>query len=123
MFTGILVGFVVKARQVAGFDAAVYCDCDQNVLDVLGNCGGGCEADIDEDGICDDVDPCPEVEQSLTNVVFAMALGQFMSVVVLNFLKMHVLAQQVGRLRIRLSVKIVMASVYSIQRWWKSMEC
>ena len=46
---------------VAGFDAAVYCDCDQNVLDVLGNCGGGCEADIDEDGICDDVDPCLEV--------------------------------------------------------------
>ena len=32
---------------VAGFDAAVYCDCDQNVLDVLGNCGGGCEADVD----------------------------------------------------------------------------
>ena len=46
---------------VAGFDAAVYCDCDQNVLDVLGNCGGGCEADVDEDGICDDVDPCLEV--------------------------------------------------------------
>lgn len=27
-------------------------------LDILGVCGGGCEADEDDDGICDDVDTC-----------------------------------------------------------------
>ena len=27
-------------------------------LDALGECGGACVADADEDGICDDVDPC-----------------------------------------------------------------
>ncbi|MDA0940910.1 MAG: fibrobacter succinogenes major paralogous domain-containing protein [Bacteroidetes bacterium] len=27
-------------------------------IDVLGICGGGCEGDIDGDGICDDVDTC-----------------------------------------------------------------
>ena len=27
-------------------------------IDVLGVCGGGCEGDEDDDGICDDVDPC-----------------------------------------------------------------
>jgi hypothetical protein len=34
------------------------CDCDGNVLDVLGLCGGNCEADEDADGICDDEDAC-----------------------------------------------------------------
>ena len=34
------------------------CDCDGNVLDALGVCGGTCEADADSDGICDDVDDC-----------------------------------------------------------------
>ncbi|MDB4676578.1 hypothetical protein OAH93_02950, partial [Flavobacteriales bacterium] len=34
------------------------CDCNGNELDVLGVCGGGCTADADGDGICDDVDPC-----------------------------------------------------------------
>ena len=34
------------------------CDCNGNQLDVLGVCGGGCTADMDNDGICDDVDPC-----------------------------------------------------------------
>ena len=34
------------------------CDCNGNVLDALGNCGGPCTADVDEDGICDDVDNC-----------------------------------------------------------------
>ena len=34
------------------------CDCDGNQLDVLGVCGGDCEADADADGICDDVDDC-----------------------------------------------------------------
>ena len=27
-------------------------------IDILGVCGGGCEADEDEDGVCDDVDDC-----------------------------------------------------------------
>ncbi len=34
------------------------CDCDGNQLDVVGVCGGTCTADIDQDGICDDVDDC-----------------------------------------------------------------
>ena len=34
------------------------CDCEGNVEDVLGVCGGGCTADEDADGICDDVDDC-----------------------------------------------------------------
>ncbi|MDA0729161.1 MAG: glycogen-binding domain-containing protein, partial [Bacteroidetes bacterium] len=34
------------------------CDCNGNQLDALGICGGGCAADADSDGICDDVDPC-----------------------------------------------------------------
>ncbi len=34
------------------------CDCDGNVEDVLGVCGGNCTADEDFDGICDDVDDC-----------------------------------------------------------------
>ncbi len=34
------------------------CDCEGNTADALGNCGGPCAADVDADGICDDVDPC-----------------------------------------------------------------
>jgi hypothetical protein len=34
------------------------CDCDGSQLDALGECGGDCEADVDGDGICDDVDVC-----------------------------------------------------------------
>ena len=34
------------------------CDCDGNQVDALGVCGGGCAADADSDGVCDDVDPC-----------------------------------------------------------------
>ena len=34
------------------------CDCDGSQLDALGDCGGSCAADSDNDGICDDVDPC-----------------------------------------------------------------
>ena len=30
------------------------CDCFGNTLDVLGICGGDCEADVDGDGVCDD---------------------------------------------------------------------
>ena len=29
--------------------------------DALGLCGGSCEADIDADGICDDIDPCLDI--------------------------------------------------------------
>jgi len=31
-------------------------------IDILGVCGGGCEADEDNDGICDDVDTCIGIE-------------------------------------------------------------
>ena len=34
------------------------CDCDGNQLDVLGICGGSCTTDLDQDGICDNIDPC-----------------------------------------------------------------
>ena len=34
------------------------CDCNGNQLDALGVCGGPCEADVDADGICDDIDEC-----------------------------------------------------------------
>ena len=34
------------------------CDCDGSQQDALGDCGGGCFADADADGICDDVDDC-----------------------------------------------------------------
>ena len=34
------------------------CDCNGNQLDALGICGGSCQADLDGDGICDDVDDC-----------------------------------------------------------------
>ena len=34
------------------------CDCDGNVLDAIGVCGGVCSADEDADGVCDDVDDC-----------------------------------------------------------------
>jgi uncharacterized protein (TIGR02145 family) len=31
-------------------------------IDILGVCGGGCEADEDNDGICDDIDTCIGIE-------------------------------------------------------------
>lgn len=34
------------------------CDCNGNEPDALGVCGGSCSADADNDGVCDDVDPC-----------------------------------------------------------------
>ena len=57
------------ACGVCGGPGAVYdcgcadipegeCDCDGNVVDALGICGGTCEADEDGDGICDDGDSC-----------------------------------------------------------------
>ena len=33
------------------------CNCDGSVLDALGICGGGCAADINGNGVCDDVEP------------------------------------------------------------------
>ena len=41
------------------------CDCNGNQLDALGVCGGGCTADEDSDGICDDVDDCVGTEDAL----------------------------------------------------------
>ena len=35
------------------------CDCDGNVVDACGECGG-CGLDIDSDGICDDTDNCTD---------------------------------------------------------------
>ena len=35
-----------------------WCDCEGNQLDALGECGGTCAADVDEDGVCDDTDEC-----------------------------------------------------------------
>ena len=38
---------------------AIYeCGCPGVVLDAVGECGGTCTADEDEDGVCDDVDDC-----------------------------------------------------------------
>ena len=34
------------------------CDCEGNVVDVVGECGGGCQEDVDADGICDSQDDC-----------------------------------------------------------------
>ena len=34
------------------------CDCDGNVVDAVGVCGGGCQEDVDTDGICDNQDDC-----------------------------------------------------------------
>ena len=34
------------------------CDCNGNVLDAAGECGGTCTEDADSDGVCDDVDAC-----------------------------------------------------------------
>ena len=34
------------------------CDCEGNMLDALGVCGGSCESDMDNDGICDAIDDC-----------------------------------------------------------------
>ena len=33
-------------------------------VDVLGECGGGCEGDGDDDGICDDIDTCIGIEDA-----------------------------------------------------------
>ena len=34
------------------------CDCEGSQPDALGECGGDCPADLDSDGICDNVDDC-----------------------------------------------------------------
>ena len=38
------------------------CDCDGNVLDAVGVCGGGCAEDADGDGVCDTEDGCVDVD-------------------------------------------------------------
>ena len=40
-----------------GFEPGT-CDCDGNTADAIGVCGGTCAEDADQDGLCDDVDPC-----------------------------------------------------------------
>ena len=56
----------------ANGDLCVYiaegdCDCDGNQLDATGECGGGCAADDDQDGVCDDVDGCIGVVDACGN--------------------------------------------------------
>ena len=36
------------------------CDCNGNVEDAIGVCGGSCTADVDGDGLCDDADNCTD---------------------------------------------------------------
>ena len=59
----------LDACGVCGGPGAIYacgcndipegdCDCDGTQEDALGVCGGTCAADVDGDGICDDVDDC-----------------------------------------------------------------
>ena len=45
-------------RGVGGNIPAGDCGCGGNQLDALGVCGGACAQDLDQDGICDDVDEC-----------------------------------------------------------------
>ena len=42
-----------------------HCNCAGDKLDAVGVCGGNCAADIDGDGICDNVDPCLVAGESL----------------------------------------------------------
>lgn len=63
-----LATFLVEAEcleldecNVCGGNGAIgpnHCNCAGDQLDAVGVCGGNCEADIDGDGICDNVDPC-----------------------------------------------------------------
>ena len=41
-----------------------YCDCEGNVADAIGVCGGTCEADVDMDGVCDteEIPGCDDAE-------------------------------------------------------------
>ena len=45
------------------------CDCDGNVLDALGECGGTCEADSNNNGVCDaiEVPGCLDINNPLYN--------------------------------------------------------
>ena len=64
----------LKTSAVCGGDGIAdgACDCDGNVEDALGVCGGDCAADEDMDGICDDEDDC--VGKSMS-VAFAMEMA------------------------------------------------
>ena len=86
-------GNVLDECGICGGDGipAGDCDCDGNQLDALGECGGPCEADADSDGICDDVDPC--VVNS-TPVACATDLGRSTSAVVQTSLKETATARQ-----------------------------
>ena len=44
---------------VCGGQGIPACDCDGNMLDALGVCGGGC-SDMDGDGVCDSEDELGE---------------------------------------------------------------
>ena len=57
-------GNVLDECGVCGGDgiAEGACDCDGNTLDVLGVCGGSCQADTDDDGVCDTEDGCADLD-------------------------------------------------------------
>ena len=43
------------------------CDCDGNVLDALGVCGGSCSSDFNENGVCDDLEPIGCMDSTACN--------------------------------------------------------
>ncbi len=43
------------------------CDCDGNVLDALGVCGGSCTSDINDNGVCDDLEPIGCMDSTACN--------------------------------------------------------
>ena len=65
MWCGCGVGEGCIDETACNYDASANTDdgsCQYD--DASGVCGGDCLADLDEDGICDDVDPCVGVEDA-----------------------------------------------------------
>ena len=60
--TDAACNFVVGALQDDGTctypEDSGWCNCEGAVVDALGICGGTCDFDQDNDGVCDDVDDC-----------------------------------------------------------------
>ncbi|MDA8772212.1 hypothetical protein N9M80_03970 [Flavobacteriales bacterium] len=52
-----------------------HCNCDGDIEDAVGVCGGRCGADIDGDGICDDIDPCLVVGEVLNTCKVCVQQG------------------------------------------------
>ena len=60
------------------------CDCDGNQFDAIGVCGGDCLEDLDQDGICDDVDRI-EVLGSVNDLKWSLYPNPSFDVVQLHF--------------------------------------